>query len=138
MGGPTYAIATVTPKRFELSFERNGAVTVNTIPQFLEMHFESSALLGRVIFGSPQGDDRIESVLTPRCATLPTVRARMMDEQDRNALTPQSEQPVLHRHPSVAGTLASVRAERGQIIEDDQVDTAQQWIKRPLSFFRTD
>ena len=46
MSGPAYAIATATPKRFELSFERNGAVTVNTIPEFLEMHFEASALLG--------------------------------------------------------------------------------------------
>jgi hypothetical protein len=46
MSGPACVIATVTPKRFELSFERNGAVTVNTIPEFLEMHFEASALLG--------------------------------------------------------------------------------------------
>ena len=76
------------------------------------MDFKASALFGRVIFGSTQGDDRVEGIFSPRCATLPTIDAGMMNEQDGNALTPKFEQPVLHRHPSFAGTLASGRAQR--------------------------
>ena len=48
--------------------------------QLFKMDFESGTLLGRVILGPAQGDDRIESVLTLRRAALPTVCPRVMDE----------------------------------------------------------
>ena len=86
------------------------------------MNLKACTLLCRVILGSAKGKDHIESIFTPGCAAPPTVRAGMMDEQNRYSLTPQFEQPVLHGYPSIAGTLASIRAERRKIIEDDQVN----------------
>ena len=75
----------ISQSRIKFRLKRKSAVAVNPIPQLLKMHFELSALFRRVIFGSAQGNDRIESVLTPRRAALPTVRAGVMDEQDRNS-----------------------------------------------------
>ena len=98
------------------------------------MHFEPR----RMVFRSSQGNDRIESILPPRRAALPTVRPRMVDEQNRDSLTPQFEQPVLHRHPGIAGTLASIRAERQKIIEDHEVDAAQDEINCASPLLRAD
>jgi hypothetical protein len=124
----------ISRSRGEFRLERKSAVAFHAFAKLFKMDFESGTLLGRVILGPAQGDDRIESVFAARRAALPTVRTSMVYQQDRNALTPQFQQPVLHRQPRIAGTLAAICAERGKIVEDDEVNATQQLINRALPF----
>src|SRR5262249_43217102 len=98
------------------------------------MDFESGSLFGRIIFRSPQCDYRIQRILTAGSATLPAIFPRMVDEEDNGSFPSKFQQPILHWDPSVARTLTASRAQRGKIVQYQQIDIVQQWFQQLLSF----
>jgi hypothetical protein len=97
---PPNAIRFVVRNLVELRLKRHRGITLHPIPELLEMYFKSCALLRRVILWSSQCDYRVESVFSSRRTPLPTICARVMYQQNRDAL-PQ-------RH-SLAGCTARER-----------------------------
>ena len=72
------------PQRSQHEPRTEYPITLNSVAQLLEMNLEPRSLLRRIILGSAQSNHRIQRILTPRCPPLPSIRSRMMDEQDRN------------------------------------------------------
>ena len=91
-------------------------------------------LFGRVIGGSPKGDNGIERVFTAARPALAAIDASMMDDQDGNSLPPQPQQPILHWQPRIACTFAAGRHKRRQVVEDKQVNAIEMTFKSLLAF----
>jgi hypothetical protein len=69
---------------------------------------------------------------------LPTICPGVVDEENSNSLPSKFQQPILHWDPSVARTLTASRAQRGKIVQYQQIDIVQQWFQQPLSFLASE
>src|SRR5579863_3123643 len=87
--GPAHQFVIAYQTSFQSRFKRGRTLPVDPIPQLLEMDLKPRTLLGGVILGSTQGDHCIKRILSSRCASLTTICASMVDQQDRNALSAQ-------------------------------------------------
>ncbi len=76
------------------------------LPQLLEMHLETAALLEAAIMGATKGDDRIKRILPPTRPPLLSVHPGMVDQENGDASSPKTEQPILNGEPSLPRTLA--------------------------------
>ena len=89
------------------------------------MDLEPRSFLRRVIGGTAQGDNRIEGVFPAARPTLPSVDASMMDEEDSNSLPPQPQKPILDWQPSIARTFAAAGQQRGEVVQNQEVNVRQ-------------
>jgi hypothetical protein len=58
----------------------------------------------------------------------------MMNEQDGNSPAAQSQQPVLHRQPGIAGSLAPCGHKRREVVQNEKVHAIEMRLKGLLPF----
>jgi hypothetical protein len=90
--------------------------------------------IGVGVFSGPPANDRIERILTAAGPSLATVHTRMMNEQDRNSLASQSQQPILQRQPGIAGSLAAGRHRCREVVQNEKVHAIEMRLKGLLPF----
>ena len=56
----------------------------------------------------------------------------MVNKQDRYPPSSQLQEPILHRHPAVAGALAAIWEQRRQVVQDDEVSHMRQNTARSI------
>jgi hypothetical protein len=74
----------------------------------------------------------IEGIFSAAGPALSSVHASMVNNQNTDSFPPQSQQPILHRQPGMAGSLAARGHKRREVVQNKKVHAVQMRLKSLL------